>query len=858
MNNMASDNIAREVIDKSVHDHVALRRWDNLKEHSLTYQQLNTESQIFAQQLIKIGIKSGDRVVLLAESRRFEWVIALFAIWQVNATAILIDSTLTPQDFRDLVQRADPQAIVTNAHFASVFEKMETPPLMDIDAGGILFDRIRKSPAMDGDPAVACIIFTSGTTGTPQGVMLSHENILFVARRSIAIADLKLHDQVLGVLPLHHVFGLVNVFISSLLAGASVTLVEKIRSDEILMAMKNSKITTLAATPRLLELIYRQIVHQVEQRNGITKTIFNILKYCCGKWRTFGWGNPALHLFKPIQSMFGGHLSRIISGGAPLSKEVFILFEQIGWTVVEGYGLTETAGIVAGNTMQRRVAGTVGHPVEGVKLLIDRPNAAGEGEICISGPNVMKGYFRDSTATAEAIRNGWLHTGDIGHLDKEGDLIISGRIKEMIVTASGKKAMPADIEQRYKGIPGILEMAVLGMKSLNQIGEEIHAAIIVDQQVCDEREIEDRIVEVSKTVPMHLRIHQLHFVSQIPKTSTMKVKRNELRILLMKKPAVVSIMDSTEPENDETTQKVLENLNAYISSKGCGRVQITPSSSLQFDLGIDSLDRLELAAALEKSFEVEINEAALFQIDKVRDLCTLIKHAPHLKHQHPESESYALPSAKGILNRCFFSNFKFFSNCFWKTHVEGIENIPQHGPIILCANHQSYLDAYWIFAYLPSRIREEAFCIARKELADDWKTALLARPVNIIPTDRDGDALPAIKMSLAALAQKRSILIFPEGNRSRSGEMRPFRRGAAHLALRAGVPIIPVSIEGAFQIFPRHQLLPNLFNWKKWQRYPLTLKFGKPIFPSSNSHYDKDAEERLIGSVKKAIQELSL
>lgn len=867
-------DILKEIFEKrgmASSDHPAAQIWIDGQRCAITYKQLFDDSKKIAWKLLEAGIMPGDRVVLLAESRRIEWITALFAVWHVGATAVLLDSSMSSQDFQFLIARADCRAVLTTHGFYRNLKNDKLIPFLDIQrvlepfSGSVRVVSPTLPPTPDPDLSVACLIFTSGTTGQSQGVMLSHDNILFVALQSIELGALKPTDQILGILPLNHVFGLVNIFLCTLLVGATVTFVEKIRSEDILQTMQNAKITTLAATPRILEIFYRRIRQQLEEKGKWASRSFDALAYICGWIRSYGWGNPGLYLFQPIHKTFGGSLIRIISGAAPLSPSIFHLFENIGWTVIEGYGLTETAGIVACNTMQHRIPGSVGKPVDGVKLSIAHPNAAGEGEICIIGPNVMQGYFRDANATNDMVYNGILHTGDLGFLDKEGDLIISGRIKELIVTSGGKKAMPTDVERRYGELPGVNDLSVVGIKSRHQMGDEIHAAIVLDKKVHNDasealKSIERLLSERSKDIPEHLRIQHIHIVDQIPKTSTMKVKRGQLKELLSKEKMPANTIEDNIAviEGDELTKNVVQLLSSHISARdGNFKRPITLDSSLQFDLSIDSLDRMELMTKLDKTFQIKIDDAQMHSIDQVSDLVVLVRKSPHVVDPGEANKSIEVPPKKGKLNSLCFDFFKLFSECMWSTKIEGIHNIPHRGPFILCANHQSYLDAYWIYACLPLHLRQEACCVARKELSENWWTALLAKPISIIPADRDGDALPAINMSLAVLKGGRSVLIFPEGNRTRGGEMRPFRRGAAHLAIRSGAPIVPIWIDGAFQIFPRHKLTPNFFDWKNGRRFPLRLRFGKPIYPQKEIRPDKATEESLILQVKQAIENLA-
>jgi len=849
-------NILTEIFKRKT-DHVAIQSWNDGKHLSETFNSLNEHSKINGNKL-RNYIQPGDRVILLAESRSIEWVKALFAIWNNQATAVLIDPSLSLNDFAELIDRSDPSLIITTEGINP--QLSANLPILNIaDLTPLKNSNAPRKHNPDPDPSTACIIFTSGTTGKPHGVMLTHQGLYFVAHKSEEIAQLNKKEQVLALLPLNHVFGLVNVFLGTLLAGGTLTFISRISSAEIISAMQKAKITILPATPRLLELLHAKIIDQVNARGVFHKALFNTTLFLSQWIKSMKLGNPGRKLFSAIHKTFGGHLKKIISGSASLPKDLFEFFEGLGFSVIEGYGMTETSGIVSGNNLKHRKAGTVGHPVEGIELTIIHPNAGGEGEICISGPNIMKGYFRDSQATAETIRNGSLHTGDLGFLNKDGDLVISGRLKELIVTAAGKKAMPVDIEQRYSSLPGISELAIVGIKSSNNLGEEIHAAVVLSDQSKDQEdaleEVEKLIAQRSKDVPAHLRIQRVHVVPSIPKTSTLKVKRHVLKEQLINtdtKPKAPK--KSTEiVSEDAAANEVIKILADHIQNRSLQN-PVTIDSSLQFDLGIDSLDRVEIASKIEKALNTSINVPLLHTIDKVSDLIALSKSNNNQVYtEKNESTRFTVPKERGKPTELFFTCFKALSDMCWKTHVRGLQNLPKDQPYIICANHQSYLDAYWIFAYLPSKIRLATCCVARKELAENIFTAFMAHPVSIIPAERDGNALPAIGMSLAALKNQRPILIFPEGNRSREGEMRAFRRGAAHLALRANVPIVPVRIEGAFQIYPRHRLIPNLFDWNSFQRYTLSLNFGKPIYPSG-SGVTKQAEEELIEQVKSAIQ----
>lgn len=605
-----------------------------LKTYS--YIQVVERFKLAAKQLQELGILPGDRVILVAANSP-EWVIAYLAILEASATPVPLDPSGPPADLETLIEISDPRAIICS-HL--VWEKLtpnatEKLLVLDIEKN---FSPIPETPTRlspdippttDPNPEIAAIFFTSGTTGRPKGVLIDHLSLIYNARGCLHALGVKEGDEplrVLSILPMSHVLGLVASLITPLLGGATTTFVETVDKQAILAAMQETRTTVLPGVPRLLELFYNQIRDRVGQKGLLVRAVFEGLGLVCETVRFLTPWNPGKFLFRSVHEVFGGSLRIFCSGGAPLSLEVDRGLERLGFTLIKGFGLSETGGIAICNSVREPRVGHVGKPVEGVEIRLDLTNASeSEGEICLRGPNLMRGYFRDRQATSEAIRDGWLHTGDIGRFDDRGNLMVTGRMKDLIVTAVGKKAAPNVVEEYYRDIRGVKELAVVGIPAKQGSGEQIFAAAVPDPQMWNgstgdrqllqtiEMAINDRAAEV----PSYLRIQGVCLVEQLPKTNTLKVKRSLVKQLLEAELAARElalteenlhldpIVDS-EPA-DEITRQVMAIVKEIAGANSNSARTMTVRSTLQFDLAIDSLGWIELVAKLKAGLGIEID-----------------------------------------------------------------------------------------------------------------------------------------------------------------------------------------------------------------------------------------------------------
>jgi long-chain acyl-CoA synthetase len=715
---------------------------------------------------------------------------------------------------------------------------------------------------------LASILFTSGTTVAPKGVMLTHANFVANVR---AVADFLVatpEDRFLSVLPLHHSFEFTCGFLGPLWVGARITYLSAVNSQEILAALRERGVTVLLGVPRLYQLLAQGIEERLAAAGPGARRAARALTRlgAAGGMRA----RRALHWH--VHRALGGRVRLLVSGGAPLDPDLFDRFQAMGFTLCEGYGLTEAAPVVTVNPPERPRRSSVGLPLRNVELRIDQPDGDGVGEIAVRGPNVMRGYLGQPAATAAAIRDGWLHTGDLGRRDAEGYVYITGRLKDVIITAAGKTIYPEDVEALYRDLPGVRESCVLGIPSAGGRGEEVHLVVVPDGTAgASEAMILQSIDERSRAAPSHRRVQRVHFVpGELPKTTTLKVRRGELRRVLEAAARGAAAGPSASPGTGPSTSLGAQAVLALIARlSGVPPGGITPQAHLERDLGFDSLMRVELLAFLSAQRPRPLPEERVAHLRTVEDVLALVPRdggrgagrggpAGATWRQLLEEPAGGPPGAGPLADppgmfRVTLRGARGLLEGYCRLTGEGREHLPPKGPFLLAANHQSHLDAFAVLVALGERAEEIALVGARDYFFNrTWKRALLPRALPIIPFDREGDFLHGLRVCREAIARGRSLLVFPEGTRSRTGEMQAFKAGVGVLAVELGLPIVPVAIEGTYQALRPGRVLPR--------RHPVRVTFGPPVLPGPpESGEERTPYERyreVVDRVRRAIEAL--
>ncbi|MCM8761353.1 MAG: AMP-binding protein [Candidatus Omnitrophica bacterium] len=503
--------------------------------------------------LINLGVNKTDRVAIISENRP-EWVAAYFGILTCGGIVLPIDVKLSDIEIEFILNDSQAKCAFVSEKYLPVLDRLKKalPNLTHT----ILLDKTSRSdiiqltklrphrgrqrdrPIYPDDTAI--IVYTSGTMGVAKGVELTYKNLLFQVLEFSQIIRCTPEERLLSVLPLSHMLEITGGLIAPLYAGSCVTYCDTLKASALLPLMQETRTTAMICVPLVLKLIHSGIMKKAEglplfQRKvffGLLAVSKALLKFKVRLGRIF---------FRSLHKRFGGKLRGFITGGAPLDSDVEKDMNALGFRVLQGYGLTETAPVISVNTLKDNRLGSVGKPLPGVqvKILKEDPSDT-EGEILTRGPHVMKGYFRDPQKTAEVIKDGWLYTGDLGHFDKDGFLYITGRKKNMIVLGGGKKVFPEEVEAVIGRSPYIKEVCVIARKAdraFRKGHEEVYAVIVPDTKLLEHEgvtskegiasKISSEIAILSKSLAPYKRITKFDIsYEELPKTVTKKIRRD--------------------------------------------------------------------------------------------------------------------------------------------------------------------------------------------------------------------------------------------------------------------------------------------------------------------------------------------
>jgi long-chain acyl-CoA synthetase len=445
-----------------------------------TYRQVVRHIASVAQSLSSDSIEKGDRVALLSENRP-EWLFAYLATVSLGAVIVPLDAQLTEKEVALLLASAGAKAVFVSSATIQKLPRSGPLTVISFDPGdGVPFSDMLTAHSEAGLPPapaagdLAALLYTSGTTGDPKGVMLSHGNLASNCVSCIKLDLVHPDDNMLCLLPLHHTYPAMAAMLLCFSTGATVTLLNSLKGPDILACMQETKISILLGVPQLFAGLRRAIFDAIQKKPAPVRMLVRLLLQLNGLLRKYLAVNIGAAAFGKVHAMFGPAFRLFASGGARLDPDVYTDMSNLGFTVIEGYGLTETSPVATFNPLSKQKPGSIGIPVPGVEVRIAEPDENGQGEIAIRGANVMLGYYKKPQETAEVIRDGWFYTGDLGYRDKDGYFFITGRSKEMIVLATGKKIFPDELEKFYVQIPSIKEICLL------QGDRGLEAAVVPD------------------------------------------------------------------------------------------------------------------------------------------------------------------------------------------------------------------------------------------------------------------------------------------------------------------------------------------------------------------------------------------
>src|SRR5271156_1012337 len=802
-----------------------------------TYRELRDRAHRAAMQLATRGIKPGDRVLLIGENSP-DWVLGYFAILCAGAIAVPLDHLISAEELAPLCKIAEPAGALRSS---AVHKRLGSalkdahPKLIELDLAElarpfILRGDAKTPPAPPERKALASILFTSGSTGAPKGVMLTHGNFAAEVAMLSRVFVLGADDVVLSLLPLHHAFEFTCGMLLPLASGATIVYPLEVDAKTLSRTLADVRPTALIGVPAVWEAVHRRIVDEVEGRGPLFHAAFDNLRDLNRRLDANSGLNFGSIVFRQVHSALGGRLRLAVSGGSALPHRVAEFFNDIGIPLLEGYGLTEGAPVLSvARPDEPLQVGAVGRPLNGIEIKL-MPSTGSIGEIVAHGPNVMAGYYRNEAATAEVLRDGWLHTGDLGRFDDDGRLYIVGRAKEVIVDSGGNNIYIEELEEIYGRSQYVKEMAVVGLK-VGQ-GEQV-AALVVPAYSRGEsrRAVEDRLRsdfdKVALELSAHKRIRILRFTDvELPRTRTRKIKRADVATTLRRMLDVRASDADADTANSEVDTWLAEAL-ALIATEP---VNITPATRLIEDLGLDSLALAEIGELIGERASREIALEEIAAVRTVGDLQLLA--AQPGGNARPRMPSYAkfaepytvhLPAPLKWLRRLAVRGAERAIFDGWlKPKVLGLGNIPVNRNFIVVANHSSHLD-FSLVGHALGAIGDDLRVLAAKDYFFNTpaRRFLAANFTSMMPFDRERAQLESLEDALAELAQGRSVLMFPEGTRSADDEIHEFKSGAGFLAIRSRCDVLPVLIRGTHDVMGKGSLIPR--------RHPVEVRIGRAI-----------------------------
>lgn len=795
-------------------------RMDNGTVKSYAYDELFQKAEIYFTRLTKANVSPGDRIAICAESSP-EWSISYLSIMKIHATAVLIDSALDKNEILRLIEKSELKGIFLSPKILSKLQQ----DMPDILIFNILNDgECLSAPSIassnkktvQGDEKIASIIYSSGTTKTASGIMHSHNAIIETTELCLNCNSINISDRFLAILPNSHIYGLLTQVVAPLILGAKVCYLENLCADGLILSFQDYKPTVLPAVPKIYELLQKQIIKKIKSSN-VSEKMFSILFPICLWIRKKTGINLGKLFFTSIHKGFGGKLRLLCSAGAPMNKETAEFYYGTGFNLIITYGATETNIPTLGNYGKNITTDSCGKPYPGILVKFSN-----NGEMLIKSPYMMLGYFNDKQSTDEAFdQDGWIYTGDLAKEDEKGNIHILGRSKDNIVLSNGKKVAPDDIERNYAGILGVKDFVVCGIPASIGSYDEVHCFVVAGDDKKDN--IIAQLKQKSTCSLQNMKLSGIHFVDEIPRTSLQKPKRYLLKKAIMSEPVCISQEQTAcSSMRQSIFQTIAKIANVNIS-------EISDKLQLFRELAIDSLSTVELCADIEEMFHVKIDDF-INQDIRAGELADFIENPVTIKIKQKLLNIY--PRKKSAMD---YNIFNFFRNIICRLYNIIILNdtiLPKDSGYIICANHVSNFD----FLYLTVNFKVDRFCkfccMAKKELfRNNPLNKILIKVGGMVPVDRSGIVTEAMSAIKEKLAQKWGVLIHPEGTRSKDGSLEQFKNGAAVLAVETNVPIVPAYIKGGFEVYPRSQKLPNLFNWKLLKKYKIEVIYGDPIFP---------------------------
>jgi long-chain acyl-CoA synthetase len=781
---------------------------DGYRRRAHTYNDVGRASRGFAARLARHGLRKDDKVLIWGENRP-EWIVCYWG-------CLLLGVVVVPIDYRSSPSFASRVRGVVDARLVLVGD--DVPPFGDAFAGAEVWRLADLDWDADGPmPDVAIsrddvtqVIFTSGATADPKGVVIRHRNVLanvvpvereVMKYRAYAWPFLPL--RFVNLLPLSHMFGQSMATSIPPMVRGTVIFTRSLNPHDVIDLIRSRRVSVLVCVPKILDVLREHVIRAIPEAAEAPRAGTSIP----ARW----WR------YRRVHRAFGLKFWAFVVGAAPLPPELEEFWRRMGFAVIQGYGLTETAPIVTLNHPFKTSKGSVGTPIAGVELRI-----ADDGEILVRGENVTSGYYGGAEGALGA--DGWLHTGDIGERDAQGRVFIKGRKKEMIVTPDGLNVFPEDVERVLDALPGVRESAVVGATEGAQ--ERVHAVVVLDPGA--DLDVVVRGANASLQDHQRIRTASEWTTGNLPRTEgTRKLRRAAIRewVATGARPVTAAAASSVESLLERFTH---------------GR-QVAEGTTIE-ELGLSSLERVELMVALEDTFQVRFDEARFAQAGSVAQLKELVAAKPESEtvDQPVDFPTWNRRRPVWLLRRLSQALWILpLARAFAHVRVEGLEHVKNlRGPVVFASNHQSHFDVPVILAALPGSVRARVAPAMAKEffrahffpegqpwqarLSNSLNYYLAAFFFNAFPLpQREAGARQTLKYIGELTGSGWSVLIFPEGMRSKTGDIKPFRGGIGMIGSRLDIPVVPVRIDDVDRVLATGSSFARLA--------PVRVAFGKPL-----------------------------
>jgi long-chain acyl-CoA synthetase len=843
-----------------------------------SYRDLADTVRRLATGLREAGLEPGEPAVLYAPNAP-DWVAAALALNAAGALVVPVDDLAGDERARSVIADSGAKWIFTARAHVDALRRMpgaETfrPYLLDSPdepAGGASSWRrlLAAAPAAlpdlrPGRPA--CLFYTSGTTGPPKAFVLTHANIGTNVRALAAEGLVAPGDRALIPLPLHHAYPYIVGMLTSLETGMAIVLPQGVTGPHIAEALHAARVTVVVGVPRLYEALLGGLEARVAARGRLFRRLFSLLlALCVRSQRRLGlpigpW------LLGSVRRRIAPELRLLISGGARLEADLSWTLETLGWQALAGYGLAETASVFTGNLPRRKRLGSAGTPLADGQVRIAKPDETGVGEIELRGSSVTPGYRDPEANRAAFTADGWFRTGDLGYLDEDGFLFVTGRAGEVIVLGGGKKVNPEDLEKTYAANPVIGEIAVLerggqlvglvrpNPERLREIGTlNVEHAVRV------------ALAEVGQGLPAYERLAGFAISARpLPRTRLGKYRRFLLPDLYDE--AKRGPREAPKAELSAEDRRFLESPIAagawrLVRERYADRAP-TLDSHLALDLGVDSLEWMGLSLELQARLGVALDEEDMARIETVRDLLATLVRAgarPRAEVEARERRMLAdrerwlrpIGPALTLVGLCLFALNKILMRAVFRLRADGLERLPKTGAFLLVPNHVSDLDPLAVAAALPFKLLRRVYWggdVVR--LFGNAALRQLCRAVHLYPVD-ERMPVSAIETASLVLSRGNAQVWFPEAWRSPDGRLQRFLPGVGDLVVKNRAPAVPVYISGTFRAMPRT---------RRWPRpHRIRVVIGAPLEPGvlEARGRGESAQDRVADALQAEVRALA-